>query len=186
MKHPVILLLLGIAAVLALLLFSITGAKDTVVPPAPEEMPIALADQYDSLTIAYSNPERGYSVRYPVGYPIESIIGGGVSFYSVGPSGMAETFVFNPVSSNFTALNLKDAAADLDARIVSEGFVSANGKKAVRIEYVVPSDQWGEELRLVQGLVPCDGYSLLFVASIPESLRDDVSLADYSLYTAKC
>lgn len=181
--------LLFAAAVLGLYFFAggaqwaQTFASNLV--PAPGLTP-ELSARFDNLTIPYVDPALGFSVRYPVGYPLDAPDGDSVSFYAPGPTGVSEAFVFQAVKPDYGADDLKAAAADLSADLRSQQTVTVDGRPALRLLYDLPADQVGEKAQLLQGLVPCGNYSLFLAATVPQSLHDDVALADYALYTARC
>lgn len=150
-------------------------------------MPVELSEKFEPLTISFTDPIRGYSVRYPVGYPLQAEDGQSVTFFALGPSGLSETFVFQVVNDSYSAEELETIGTEeFQVKPESVQSLSVSGKKIIRIQYLIPKDQFGEPLYMVQGFVPCGNYSLYFVASIPDSLKDDLDLADYSLYSAQC
>ncbi|MBI2445936.1 hypothetical protein HYV43_06110 [Candidatus Micrarchaeota archaeon] len=154
---------------------------------SPASTTVSYSDEYESHSLAFTDAVRGYSIRYPVGYPLEVEDGKTALFFAPGPSGLSETFVFQVVNGTYTLEELKDIAFDeLAVPPDSETVQTVDGRRILRLQYRIAPDEFGETLHMVQGLVPCGDYSLYFVASIPESLKDDISLADYSLYSAKC
>ncbi len=147
----------------------------------------AISYEYDNVTLSYTDPIRGYSIRYPTGYPLQSEDGQGVLFFAPGPSGLSESFVFRVANETYSSEELQDIALEeLQVTPLSQTERTVQGRRILRLQYLIPEDELGEPLHIVQGLVPCSGYSLYFVASIPETLKDDLNLADYSLYTARC
>jgi len=177
--------LLFAAVVLAAYFFIPWTDVGQAIAPSP-----ALSDElqstYDGLTLSHQDPVLGFSVRYPLGYPLESVEGQTVAFYASSPSGVSEMFFWSAVDDDPSPSELKDAAADLDAQLLSERKIRVDGKEALRLEYAMAADQVGEPARLIQGLIPCGNYSLYLSAVIPDTLAQDKDLADYTLSTARC
>lgn len=185
--RTLVLPLLFAAAILALaLVFGVPsiGSGFSLIPP--ESMPSGLSEKYDAATLSFTDPELGYSLRYPTGYPLEVQDGQTVVFYAPDADGVSETFFWQALNETTSLVELKEAAAQLDGRLLSEKTVRVDGQNAWRLEYVLPVGQIGVPAHLIQGYVPCGNFSLYLAATIPDSLSGDLALADYALYSARC
>ncbi len=179
--------LLFAAAVLFAFFFTDLGQWPASLFNAPSDVPANLAETYEPLSLTYVDPVHGFSVRYPLGYPLQADDGQTVTFFAPGPSGLSESYVFQVVNESYSAKELESIGVEeFQVDPVSMQTVSVSGRPIIRLQYLIPPEHFGESLHIVQALVPCGTYSLYFVASIPDSLRDDVALADYSLYSAQC
>ena len=147
---------------------------------------VQLAEKYGPLTLAYQDPILGFSFRYPIGYPLEVQEGVSATFYASGPNGISEAFYWLVANETYSVDDLKDAAAELNGELVSMRKIDVDGKNALRLQYALPAAEVGEPAQLIQGWIPCGNYSLYLSAIIPQSLSDDVDLADYTLTTARC
>ncbi len=170
----------------AYLVFSGTDVGSAISSLNEPTLSESVRETYEPLTLQYRDPIRGYSIRYPVGYPLEATDGESAAFYAAGPNGISEMFLWTATEETASRQDLQFAADEVDAQLVSESSVTIDGRKSLRLEYTVAADQIGESARLVQGWIPCGNYSLHLVAMIPDSLAQDKDLADYTLYTARC
>ncbi len=182
-----ILLVLLTALGFALFLFLGTGSFSSELSGVfIQDSPAALS-RFEAGTLSFVDPIAGYAFRYPVGYLLEVEEGKSAVFYAPGPSGFSESFVLTTTTQTLDPRYLESLVQDefLNARKVSQSRVRVNGKAAWRLQYFAAAPGL-EDLHVVQGSVPCGALWLYFVATIPDSLREDVELADYVLYSLSC
>lgn len=185
-KWVLVLVLLGGVLALWVLGFGQTLGVDAFTGSTAKPLEPQSVAAYEPLTIPYTDPVLGFTVRYPVGYIVDAIEGEHIHFFAAGPTGFSEDFLFQATNQSLSFIDLRQIALDVGANPVSETRVDANGKTALRLEAELPGDDLLESETLVLGLVPCNEYRLYLTAVIPDSLSDDVALADYVLQTAQC
>lgn len=185
-KWILVLVLLGGVLALWVLGFGQAAGLDSLTGSSAKKLPAESIATYEPLTIQYTDPVLGFSVRHPIGYVVDSIDGEHVHFFASGPGELSEDFLFKTTNETLSFKDLREIALEIGANPVREDQVQVNGKTALRLQAVLPGDELLESGHLILGAVPCPEYRLYFTAVIPNSLSDDVALADYVLQTATC
>ncbi|MBI4360956.1 hypothetical protein HY572_04265 [Candidatus Micrarchaeota archaeon] len=185
-KWVLVLVLLGGVLALWVLGFGQSLGFNALTGPSTKPLSPESVATYEPLTIQYIDSELGFSVRHPIGYIVDAIPGEHVHFFASSPSGFSEDYLFKTTNETLSFKDLREIAVELEAKPVREDQVNVNGKTALRLQAVLPGDELLESETLVLGVIPCPGYRLYFTAVIPDSLSDDVALADYVLQTAQC
>ncbi|MBI5036444.1 hypothetical protein HZC09_03800 [Candidatus Micrarchaeota archaeon] len=178
--------LLAVLVVLLAGLYLFPQAPSAVFSSAVEQVTPEQIGAYEQYLITYADPILNFSLRYPKGYVAESVEGQAFVFYSPSPSGYSESFIISAVNDTSEDLEAAITEEYEGAKKTSQARVSANSKTVERRHYSIPPTEGLEEMHLVQSLVPCSNYSLYYLAVIPDSVKEDVGLADYILTSLSC
>lgn len=146
-----------------------------------------LSSKYDSLTLVYTDPADGYSIRIPIGYEAianpDEITSLRIAAHLIGSS--SEVFsVALFEDTDFSQEELKQLTG-FD-QVLSQKDTSVNGRKTILFSAVNQSVVDGEQLYYKLALVQCPSYTISFTGVIPDELSPDLELYDYMLGSIKC
>lgn len=148
--------------------------------------------------LLYTHPDKGYSIKYPVGYLASSepeIDEPDVSLriWADSPISSAEVFTVRLQDEGFTDKDFEETLATFDkTSVVSSYSGTLDGRKTFLFTVKHASELTNETFFVRTAIYPdCkakDGttYSAMIMAAIPSVLSADLDAADYMIYSFKC
>jgi hypothetical protein len=193
-----VLAIAAIAIAVGYLAFQAPGTnpvKQVLNPKSPLEKAGAVFEQqYGKDFATYSDPDYGFSLKYPLGYKIDKGFtdDARVIVYAVSAEGAPETFTVG-VDNASVGQNEFDGIVQLyDPQYVESATqTTINSANAYILSVVGPDEYTNSNSTMHQAFVSCkrdDGltYTAILTAMVPRELGANVPLMDYMISSFRC